>query len=166
MVTVAGAGGGPARPASHRGKTGRSSGRFALKKKIFNGGVTDLVTGWPVLRYARLMRYPDGGGLDAAERARRKQVRLAAGVAVMVAAAAERADFCCDEADGPAGRALLRAVLRWSIRRWHGTWPGIVVLAIAAVSAGRWRWPCSPSIGQMARLEPRGVHHLDGDTAL
>ena len=31
-----------------------------------------------LLRYARRMRYPDGGGLDAAERARREQVRLAA----------------------------------------------------------------------------------------
>jgi transposase len=28
--------------------------------------------------YAGVMRYPDGGGLDAAERARREQVRLAA----------------------------------------------------------------------------------------
>src|SRR5260221_12054192 len=33
---------------------------------------------WPVLRYAGGMRYPDGGGLDAAERARREQVRLTA----------------------------------------------------------------------------------------
>ena len=32
----------------------------------------------PALRYAGIMRYPDGGGLDAAERARREQVRLAA----------------------------------------------------------------------------------------
>src|SRR3954449_7763648 len=30
------------------------------------------------LRYARNMRYPDGGGLDAEERARRERVRLAA----------------------------------------------------------------------------------------
>jgi transposase len=30
------------------------------------------------VRYARTMRYPDGGGLTAAERARREQVRLAA----------------------------------------------------------------------------------------
>ena len=28
--------------------------------------------------YAQVMRYPDGGGLTAAERARREQVRLAA----------------------------------------------------------------------------------------
>src|SRR5581483_3878490 len=31
-----------------------------------------------VSRYAGVMRYPDGGGLTAAERARREQVRLAA----------------------------------------------------------------------------------------
>jgi hypothetical protein len=34
--------------------------------------------GWLVVRYAGVMRYPDGGGLTAAERARREQVRLAA----------------------------------------------------------------------------------------
>jgi len=39
-------------------------------------GVTDLAgDGWPALRYAGSMRYPDGGGLDAGERARREQVR-------------------------------------------------------------------------------------------
>jgi hypothetical protein len=31
-----------------------------------------------VVRYARTMRYPDGGGLTAAERARRERLRLAA----------------------------------------------------------------------------------------
>jgi hypothetical protein len=30
------------------------------------------------VRYAGVVRYPDGGGLTAAERARREQVRLAA----------------------------------------------------------------------------------------
>ena len=40
-------------------------------------GVTGLVTGCAV-RYPGGMRYPDGGGLTAAERARREQVRLAA----------------------------------------------------------------------------------------
>ena len=30
------------------------------------------------MSYAAVMRYPDGGGLDAAERARRERVRLAA----------------------------------------------------------------------------------------
>jgi transposase len=40
-------------------------------------GVTGLVTA-AVWCYAGVMRYPDGGGLTAAERARREQVRLAA----------------------------------------------------------------------------------------
>jgi hypothetical protein len=39
------------------------------------GGITT-AAGAPC--YAGSMRYPDGGGLDAAERARREQVRLAA----------------------------------------------------------------------------------------
>ena len=34
--------------------------------------------GWRAVRYARGMRYPEGGGLTGAERARREQVRLAA----------------------------------------------------------------------------------------
>ena len=40
-------------------------------------GVTSLV-GWHILRYAGGMRYADGGGLTAEQRARREQVRLAA----------------------------------------------------------------------------------------
>jgi hypothetical protein len=39
--------------------------------------------------YAGVMRYPDGGGLDAAERARREQVRLAA-ADLMEAGASDR----------------------------------------------------------------------------
>ena len=34
--------------------------------------------GWRAVQYAGVMRYPDGGGLTGAERARREQVRLAA----------------------------------------------------------------------------------------
>jgi hypothetical protein len=41
------------------------------------GGVTALVMA-AMPRYAGVMRYPDDGGLTAAERARREQVRLAA----------------------------------------------------------------------------------------
>ncbi len=41
------------------------------------GGVTALVMA-AMSRYAGVIRYPDGGGLTAAERARREQVRLAA----------------------------------------------------------------------------------------
>ena len=40
--------------------------------------VTPWCDGWRTVRYAGGMRYPDGGGLTAAERARREQVRLAA----------------------------------------------------------------------------------------
>ena len=46
--------------------------------KIFNGGGYWSADGWRALGYLRGMRYPDGGGLDAAERTRREQVRLAA----------------------------------------------------------------------------------------
>jgi len=41
-------------------------------------GVTGSADGRRAVRYARSMRYPDGGGLDAGERARREQLRLAA----------------------------------------------------------------------------------------
>src|SRR5215468_7489706 len=44
-------------------------------------GVTGLVTA-AAWCYAGVMRYPDGGGLTAAERARREQVRLAAADAI------------------------------------------------------------------------------------
>jgi hypothetical protein len=37
-----------------------------------------LLTARQGVRYAGVMRYPDGGGVTAAERARREQVRLAA----------------------------------------------------------------------------------------
>jgi hypothetical protein len=40
--------------------------------------VTKSADGWRAVRYAVVMRYPDGGGLTAEERARREQVRLAA----------------------------------------------------------------------------------------
>ena len=42
------------------------------------GWVTDLVTAGLACGMPGCMRYPDGGGLDAAERARRERVRLAA----------------------------------------------------------------------------------------
>ena len=41
-------------------------------------GVTASADGCGVVRHAGVMRYPDGGGLDAAERAHGEQVRLAA----------------------------------------------------------------------------------------
>ena len=44
-----------------------------------------------LVSYAWVMRYPDGGGLDAAERARREKVRLAA--AEMIEAGARDQDI-------------------------------------------------------------------------
>src|SRR6266700_978912 len=40
--------------------------------------VTGSADGWRAVRYAGVMRYPDGGGLTAGERARRERMRLAA----------------------------------------------------------------------------------------
>src|SRR6185437_15228828 len=56
--------------------------------------------------YARCMRYPDGGGLDAAERARREKVRLAA--AEMIEAGA-----------GDREIAKRFRVSRMSVNRWR-----------------------------------------------
>ena len=59
-----------------------------------------------VSRYAGVMRYPDGGGLTAQERARREQVRLAA--AELIEAGAS---------DGEIARPL--RVSRMSVNRWR-----------------------------------------------
>src|SRR5713101_5966462 len=40
--------------------------------------VTGSADGWRAVRYAGVMRYPDGGGLTAGERAWRERMRLAA----------------------------------------------------------------------------------------
>jgi hypothetical protein len=55
---------------------GRS--RVSDHLKIFNGGVTRPADGSRCPRCLTGIRYSDGGGLDAAERTRREQVRLAA----------------------------------------------------------------------------------------
>ena len=52
-----------------------ASGIVALK--ILDGGGYGRGDGWRIVRCAGGMRYPDGGGLAAAERARRERVRFA-----------------------------------------------------------------------------------------
>jgi hypothetical protein len=62
--------------------------------------------------YAGVMRYPDGGGLDAAERARRERVRLAA--PEMIEAGASDPEI-----------ATRFRVWRMSANRWRRAWaPG------------------------------------------
>src|SRR6267143_1514146 len=61
---------------------------------------------WRLVSYAGGMRYPDGGGLDAAERARRERVRLAA--AEMIEAGA-----------GDREIAKRFRVSRMSVNRWR-----------------------------------------------
>ena len=58
------------------------------------------------VRYAGVMRYPDGGGLDAGERARREQVRLAAAELIKAGAS-----------DREVARRFL--VSRMSANRWR-----------------------------------------------
>jgi transposase len=84
------------------------------------------------------MRYPDGGGLDAAERARREQVRLAA--AEMIEA-------------GASDREIARRfrVSRMSVNRWRRALAAGGKAALASKGAGGARCKLSPA--QVAELE-------------
>jgi putative transposase len=73
--------------------------------------------------YAGSMRYPDGGGLDAAERARREQVRLAA--AELIEAGAS---------DREVGRYF--RVSRMSANRWRRALAAGGRTALASKGAG------------------------------
>jgi transposase len=90
------------------------------------------------VRYAGVMRYPDGGGLDAAERARREKVRLAA------------ADLI--EA-GASDREVARRfrVSRMSANRWRRDLARGGRAALASKGAGGARCKLGP--GQLAELE-------------
>jgi len=84
------------------------------------------------------MRYPDGGGLTAEERARREQVRLAA------------ADLI--EAGGSDGEVARRfRVSRMSANRWRRALAGGGRVALASKGAGGARCRLSPE--QLAELE-------------
>ena len=102
--------------------------------------VTALVRadGCRVVRYAGVMRYPDGGGLDAGERVRREQVRLAA------------ADLF--EA-GVSDREVARRfrVSRMSANRWRRALAAGGRAARASKGAGGAR--CKLTLAQLRELE-------------
>jgi transposase len=85
-----------------------------------------------MLRYAGVMRYPDGGGLTAAERARREQVRLAA--AELIEA-------------GASDREVARRfrVSRMSANRWRRALDGGGRTALASKGAGGARCKLTPA---------------------
>jgi transposase len=90
------------------------------------------------VRYAGVMRYPDGGGLTAAERARREQVRLAA--AELIEA-------------GASDREVARRfrVSRMSANRWRRALAGGGRAALASRGAGGAK--CKLSAAQLRDLE-------------
>ena len=85
-----------------------------------------------------VMRYPDGCGLDAAERARREQVRLAA--ADLIEAGVS---------DGEVARRF--RVSRMSANRWRRALAGGGRAALASKGAGGAR--CKLTLDQVAELE-------------
>jgi transposase len=91
-----------------------------------------------LLRYARSMRYPDGGGLDAAERARRERLRLEA--ADLIEAGASDQEI--------AGRFR---VSRMSVNRWRRALVAGGRAALASRGAGGSR--CKLSLAQLGELE-------------
>jgi len=84
------------------------------------------------------MRYPDGGGLDADERARREQVRLAA--AELIEAGASDREV-----------AKRFRVSRMSANRWRRALAGGGRVALASRGAGGAK--CKLSTAQLAELE-------------
>jgi len=93
---------------------------------------------WRAVRYAGGMRYPDGGGLDAAERARRERVRLAA--AEMIEAGA-----------GDREVAKRFRVSRMSANRWRRALAAGGRAALASKGAAGAR--CKLTRGQLDELE-------------
>ena len=95
--------------------------------------------GRALVSYAGVMRYPDGGGLDVAERARREQVRLAA--AEMLEAGVSDREI-----------ATRFRVSRMSANRWR--------LALAA--GGRDALASKGAGGAQCKLSPSQVAELEG----
>jgi transposase len=105
---------------------------------IFNGGCYKPRDGWRCVRYARGMRYPEGGGLTAEERAGRERVRLAA------------ADLI--EA-GASDREVARRfrVSRMSANRWRRALAAGGRAALASKGPGG--GPCKLTLAQVRELE-------------
>ncbi len=105
-----------------------------------------------LVSYAGVMRYPDGGGLTAADRARREKVRLAA--AEMMEAGAS---------DGEVARRF--RVSRMSANRWRRALAAGGREALASKGAGGAR--CKLTEAQVAELEavldagPAACGHAD-----
>src|SRR5450631_604885 len=100
-------------------------------------GVTSLV-GWRILRYAGCMRYADGGGLTAGQRARREQVRLEAAELIEV---------------GAGDREVARhfRVSRMSANRWRRALAAGGRAALASKGAGGAK--CKLSAAQLRELQ-------------
>jgi putative transposase len=84
------------------------------------------------LRYAGIMGYPDGGGLTAAERARRERVRLAA--AELIEAGASEREI-----------ARRFQVSRMSVNRWRRNLAAGGREALASKGAGGTRCKLTPA---------------------
>ena len=107
------------------------------------------------MSYAGGMRYPDGGGLDAAERARREQLRLVA--ADMIEAGASDREV-----------AKRFRVSRMSVNRWRRALAASGREALASKGAGGAK--CKLTEAQVAELEESltatiGRAAVDGTTA-
>ncbi len=101
-------------------------------------GATHSSDGCRVVRYAGIMRYPDGGGLDAGERARREQVQLVAAELI--------------EAGGSDREAARRfRVSRMSANRWRRALAAGGRAALASRGAGGAKCKLSPA--QLRELE-------------
>src|SRR5260370_3590240 len=94
--------------------------------------------GWRTRRYAGRMRYADGGGLPAEERARREQVRLAAAEVIEA---------------GASDREVARQfrVTRMSANRWRRTLAAGGRRALASRGPGGARCKLTPA--QVRELE-------------
>src|SRR2546423_15661844 len=94
--------------------------------------VTKSADAWRGVRYAAVMRYPDGDGLTAEERARREKVRLAA--AEMIEA-------------GASDREIARhfRVSRMSVNRWRRALAAGGRGALGSKGAGGMRGKLSPA---------------------